>query len=514
MHLFATLVDYLEESPISLEGNSLPSLYGCNRPVVVLESDEQFSQSYRFLIKRDDRVYEIGFPWVQRSDWDTYQNLVQEISFSLQNGQQYQLFLCDEVFDESQLNGGDEEAAKQLQEELGNCCDRSTAETIALFIGLFRAMLSNGQSSKQECLLVNFPSILEQLSQKDARLPLVLALNRRYELRHKLELIAPKLRSQLNRVAEMMPLSHIQELDAYCLRDYIRRPGRDAIEKSGSRQELMAIQRYQNFNTPENRFLKGFCNLLHLECHDYRDYPEARTLERAINQFRQEPTVKTIATSVAFADKPNYVLQKNPIYRSFYQAYLDYIKQRSDKEKIWGHRQALLVDIVVIYLVTALLQLQGSFVPPLSCLEVKSTPEHGRYLPEPQLPLSVQCILQQEIWTFQIVRVSQPRSGDVILTAKRQAIGIAKEQSHQLSIWVFWYKPSSTILERLNRISTTGTPLSIYLSDHPNQKGEQDFSNINLSQLLHIPSPLEEGFTEGVSYLNQFLCGWLGGYSQ
>jgi hypothetical protein len=514
MQVFATLVDYLEESPLSLEGDAIPPLRGCDRPIMVFEPDEKITQSYRFLIKRDSRIYEVGFPWVQRSDWDTHQDLLQQVTFSFQDSQQYKLFLHDEVFDESQLSSGDEEAAKQLQAELGSFCDRSTAETIALFIGLFRAMFGGGQGSKKEYLLVNIPSILNELSQSDARLPLVLALNRRYELRHKLELIAPKLRSQLNRVAEMMPLGHIQELDAYCLRDYIRRPGRDAIEKAGSRQELMAIQRYQNFNTPENRFLKGFCNLLHLECHDYRDYPEARTLERAINQFRQEPTVQTITTSVAFAGKPNYVLQQNPIYRSFYQAYLDYVKQRSDKEKIWGYRQALLVDVVVIYLVAALLQMQGSFVSPLSCLEVKGTPDDGRYLPGLDHPLIVQCILRRVIWTFQLTRSSNPKISDIVLTAKQQSLGKTTEQSHQLLIWVFWYKPSPHLIERLYSASDTDSRLSMYLFDRPTQQPAQDPPMVNSSQLRQIPAPLEKGFIEGVSHLNQFLCQWLGAYSQ
>ena len=58
-------------------------------------------------------------------------------------------------------------------------------------------------------------------------------------------------------------------MDAYCLRDYVRRPGRDSIEKAGARQELLGIQRFQNYNTPENKFLKGFCELLHLECQQY-----------------------------------------------------------------------------------------------------------------------------------------------------------------------------------------------------------------------------------------------------
>lgn len=152
-----------------------------------------------------------------------------------------------------------------------------------------------------------------------------------------------------------MSLGHIQEMDAYCLRDYVRRPGKDAIEKAGARQELMGIKRYQNYNTPENRFLKGFCDLLHLECQDYHDsYQEAKSLYIAIERFRQEPSVKTIPRTTVFTGKPNYVLQQNPIYRSFYQAYQDYLKRRTEKEKFWGFRQALLVDIVKILWLEAL----------------------------------------------------------------------------------------------------------------------------------------------------------------
>jgi hypothetical protein len=36
---------------------------------------------------------------------------------------------------------------------------------------------------------------------------------------------------------------------------YIRRPGITAAQKAGAKQQLMAIQRYQDFNTVENKFL-------------------------------------------------------------------------------------------------------------------------------------------------------------------------------------------------------------------------------------------------------------------
>ena len=298
MLIYANLTDYLQDNP-SLD--SLPQLRGSDRPFLVLQGDEELSKQYTFLIERQPKIYEMGFPWVQVADWEQQKAISQKLSIEINTGEIIELNLVDEVLDETQITN-DENEVEKLKKELGEQCDRITADTIALFIGLFDALLGEDKHSSQSpCFLINIPQLLVDLSQEDAQLPLVLALNRRYELRHKLEIIAPKLRSQLNRKAEMIPLGRIQEMDAYCLRDYVRRPGHDAIEKAGARQELMGIQRYQNFNTPENRFLKGFCNLLHLECREYQDREEAKRLERAIDRFRQEPSVQAIPRADALS---------------------------------------------------------------------------------------------------------------------------------------------------------------------------------------------------------------------
>lgn len=368
MLIYASLTDYLQNQ-LYLQDKFCREYFlrGSDRPFLVLQGDEEFSKQYPFLMQRQPQIYEIGFPWVQVTDWEkqkaiSQKAISQKLSIEITTGVIIELNLADEVLDETQISN-DENEVEKLQKELGKRCDRITADTIALFIGLFDALSGKEKyGSQSPCFLINIPQLLVELSKEDAKLPLVLALNRRYELRHKLEMLAPKLRSQLNRKAEMIPLGRIQEMDAYCLRDYVRRPGHNAIEKAGARQELMGIQRYQNFNTPENRFLKGFCNLLHLECREYKDRDEAKRLERAIDRFRQEPSVQAIPRAEAFAIKPNYVLQQNPIYRSFYQAYLDYLKRRSEKENIWGFRQALLVDMVTILFVAALLNIEGSYI--------------------------------------------------------------------------------------------------------------------------------------------------------
>ncbi|WP_041235251.1 hypothetical protein [Dactylococcopsis salina] len=51
-------------------------------------------------------------------------------------------------------------------------------------------------------------------------------------------------------------------------------------------------------------------------------------IQRSIDWFYQLPEVKTIQTQQYHFTKPNYVLQQNPIYRRFYQGYLDYIEKR------------------------------------------------------------------------------------------------------------------------------------------------------------------------------------------
>ena len=276
MLIYKSLADYLKSNPCS---EDCPTLNSSDRPFLELNFGEELVKDYPFLIKRQDHVYEIGFPWVQVHEWEERKSITQELWIEVHTGTRLRFVLQDEILDETQISN-DESKVNNLKNDLRDRFERRTADTIAIFISLFDQLLgTEKQRSQVDCFLLGIPNKLDSISQEEARLPLVLSLNRRYELRHKLELITPKLRSQLNRTAEMIPIGLIQEMDAYCLRDYVRRPGQNASEKAGNRQELMGIKRYQNFNTPENRFLKYFCTLLHLECREYTKREEAKRLK-------------------------------------------------------------------------------------------------------------------------------------------------------------------------------------------------------------------------------------------
>ncbi len=209
----------------------------------------------------------------------------------------------------------------------------------------------------------------------------------RDKLRRSKRSVHSKLRHQLRRQAELMSVARIQEMDAACLRDYIRRPGKTAAQKAGSKQELMGVQRYQDYNTAENKFLVYFAEkILHLECYRY-ERSNVNQYEKQVQKFRflldafkQHPTVQTIQASRYQFTQPNYVLQQNPTYSSFWKAYLDYVKKKKQKQQLWAYRNQLLADTVYIFLLSALIQFTGLVVEPLSRLECNASPDKGHYL--------------------------------------------------------------------------------------------------------------------------------------
>lgn len=506
MKIYANLGAYLQNEPLQLLD---PVLDSSDRPILVLANDEVLSEMPSFLIPLEDKkTYEIGFPLVSVSNWDNHQSLCQKELLKIQkNNEEFALSISikDLILDSTQVN--DESTHNRLSNELTNRYDRHTAETIAVFIGLFQGMRSGKRIKQIKFPLLNLPKYFQQLSSEDARLPLVVSLDRRYELRHKLESITTKLRSQLNRTVEMIPLARIQEMDAYCLRDYVRRPGRNAIEKAGARQELLGIKRFQNFNTPENRFLKGFCELLHLECQEYSQNREAELLGQSINYFRQDETIKTIQKSVSLLDKPNYVLEQNPIYRSFYQAYLDFVHRLSDKEKLWSYRQRLCSDVIAVLIVTSFLYFQGSYASALSDLVILDNPYFGRYLENDSMPV-IQCFLQSYIVSFQLNRTSIIKQGDWILTIKQQKINSLEVKALQIPIWIFWYRPSLELINKTNFKSA----LYFYLYEHPEINDySQSVTEIDNSHIICLPDLKENNLQTIIVFLNDIFCKYLGG---
>jgi len=494
MKIYPNITAYLEDKSLSLSNCSLSAK---DRPFLILEKYEYFWEVPNDLIKITDKIYEVCFPLISLADWENTKTLVSQVGVKFNQGDQtflISLNINDEVLDATQIN--DEKTQKYLQLELEKKYDRLTADTIAIFLGVFYGMRSQTRKSVKFPLL-QLPQCLKELSREEARLPLVVALDRRYQLRRNLEIITPKLRSQLNRVAEMMSLGRIQEMDAYCLRDYVRRPGRDSIEKAGARQELLGIQRFQNYNTPENKFLKGFCELLHLECQQY-NYQETKLLKTSIDYFLQDPTVQSIQKTASLLDKPNYVLEQNAIYRSFYQAYLDFIHRRTDKEKLWGLRRQLATDIVGVLLMATLLRFQGSYTSSLASLSILDIANNGYYIEDNSLPI-IQLFFNDRIVSFQLKRSMDINKGDWTLDVKQQKYNSLNYIEKELYIWVFWYCPTKEITARLQ-----GHSLCFYFYHSYNQERLNPSVDLNKNlKLLRLPNPVIHNWQFSIAFLTK-----------
>ncbi len=514
MRIYPSVFAYLNSSPPVTEDSILQ---GCDRPIVSLVTEDSILQGRdrpivslqpetivpTWFIPRDDGVYEIPFPYLKPADIAHHDNQLQ-YGFSLANSH---LRITDEVLDVDTV-----EAEGELAE--GVFTDSTTAVLIRLLVGMFTTVFRN-----HEVGLIQLQEKLHEVTAESANKPIVVSIEERYQLKRKLEAITSKLRHQLRRQAELMPVGKIQEMDAYCLRDFTRRPGITAAQKAGSRQELMGIQRYQDYNTAENKFLVYFCHLLHRQCvayfsEDGRQYrQEIDTFRRAIEIFRQQPLLQGIQTKQYKFTKPNYILEQNPIYRSFYQAYLDYVRRRYEKERVWCFRHNLLADTVYICLQAAILKFQGVGADSLAKITGSLIPEQGRYITDVS-GTKLKVFLQQQVFVFSLSSLtSRTQANNQRCLNVPECDGLLTVEIHQLAsatlevetkkfpIWVFWYRPTNEALAQADiylQKFPSSRGLLFYLQVPPNNcspTGTTEYFSENL-WLCQLPTPTTDtGFS-------------------
>lgn len=515
MKLYSSLFAYLNQSqPVSQE----TVLQASDRPIIVLESEEELSEQ-SFLIPLAARVYEVAFPYLKTTDIKP-DNPQLEYVFNLRvSGHIYNLHITDEVLDDETIK--DEQEVGEWEDILGELLDNTTSNLIRILVGAL-ANIFNSQPSKEQTILVGcLQQKLDTFNVDEANIPLVISLERRYQLRRKLEVIASNLRHQLRRQAELMPLARIQEMDTYCLRDYIRRPGSTPAEKAGAKQQLMGIQRYQDFNTAENKFLVYFSKILALNCYQYQRsqsnqyIAEVKKIRLTIDLFKQQPVVKQIQDRQYQFTKPNYVLQQNPIYRSFYQAYLDYIQKKYEKERLWSFRNYLFSDAVYICLTAALLGFKSIGLDAKLQITGNNIPEQGRYIKKGQ-SIAVKVFLQNQVYVFALQKPLDKLQSDWLLTIEIHQLDSPNLEIQQLAfpIWVFWYRPSHEIIAQINRYldnlrnyHNTKLGLVFYLQKPPNQsstKGNIESYSDKKLLVVQLPDPTQ-GFSRTVALMTHLI---------
>lgn len=512
MKFYPSIFAYLNQKEVGEEVGVDHLFEAKDRPYLVLEPGDILSLCPILLINQTNQVYEIGFPWLKPTDLQ-HNDKQLETQLTLEINQHLSVLkIRDEVLDIATI-----EDDKQLEEFNGKL-DDTVAKLLQIFTGLCENIFDQKFGNNQHVRVLELPEKFQKFQTSEAIKPLVIYLLNKYNLDQKLQLIGPKLRQQLRRKAELMPVGNIQEMDAYCLRDYTRRPGLTAAEKAGSRQELMGIKRHQDYNTPENKFLINFAGkVLYRESNIYKNYPECEKFHKTIKQFIQQSTVKPILKTLHRfkLDKPNYVLLQNPIYHGFYQAYLDYIAKRSEKEKLWTVRNQLLKDVIYLAFTATFLRFKDSYVQPLSYLTGSPNHKQGQYLNhDHQVFPKIPVFLRDKVYVFQLQKCRNIKLGDYLMTVEIHDLNTSNIEVQKLlfPIWIFWYLPSNETLKQaisyINKLSNIESGIIFFLHSPPNsasQKGKiQPISNQKI-WVCQIPDPMLTNGFEQTLYLISIL---------
>ena len=191
---------------------------------------------------------------------------------------------------------------------------------------------------------------------KEPRMELIIQLAQDAKLAEALESIGSHPRRILLRVREQTPIGRVTELDAACIRDYARRPGRTPYEKAGTAQRLLAVQRQASFDTLENRVTCWTLDEMRRRCLLWRQVQGMRVLagSRAQDVARLARAAAAIRRTEHFTDiahsslvhpvMANYPLQMEPRYRMVHQTYQRLLRYEKVIDEAWTWRRSLWSD--------------------------------------------------------------------------------------------------------------------------------------------------------------------------
>lgn len=187
----------------------------------------------------------------------------------------------------------------------------------------------------------------------EPRIELIIKMAQDGPLLKTLESISRNPRRILFRVRQNTPLARVKEMDAACIRHFARQPGRTAIEKAGTRQMLMAVQRNASHNTLENKVTAWTLGNLRRRAEQWRrlQSDKARGSQRHRSVAGLAKHAARFAASETLGDvsyqalshpvAANYPLMMDPRYERVYKAYRELLKYQKITDEAWTWRRAL-----------------------------------------------------------------------------------------------------------------------------------------------------------------------------
>ena len=144
----------------------------------------------------------------------------------------------------------------------------------------------------------------------------------------------------------------------------VKQPGQDLIEKAGQRRSLKVVQRFESFDTLENRvfldFLRRAKRLARKYVRDYADrFPShhwilaTKKLLRVCERLLLIPEFQTIGLLSAIP-QPNYVLLHDSRYHEIWWGYLQLLRQSERRRQLWLDRESAWAEMSFVALTSSL----------------------------------------------------------------------------------------------------------------------------------------------------------------
>lgn len=205
--------------------------------------------------------------------------------------------------------------------------------------------------------------------------------------------IVDRPRHVLSRRREMVPLGRVEELDTRCMAWLSRQPGSAIPERAGARQRILALSRFENVNTLENRVHR---DLLERSSAAAREYLHA-------NKGRSRNALGVITTRYALVEQygrecrhlaaemarygvnrehgtvqPNFVLLHDERYRHVWQAWRQIVNRERVLDDLWRWQRGAWSEFCKAACVVALLATPGNAVKIIAASPLFFRREHRR----------------------------------------------------------------------------------------------------------------------------------------
>ena len=223
----------------------------------------------------------------------------------------------------------------------------------------------------------------------------------------------------LRRIRERLPINRVQEMDPACLEWYSRQPGRDFIEKAGSRQTLLGVTRHKNFDTHENRVFLEYLKLASGAAASYQALHKGMTkseqlglvarfgrLSKSLERDLRELGVSNLPPPAA----PNYVLQHDRRYRKIWDGYLALLRRKQEEDDIWRWQTRLWSEFVRLSVLIALRMVPGAEVLAETQLQIRNDQERGRWVDLSAFPAVIALPIDDQKCAITIIDAQDPRA--------------------------------------------------------------------------------------------------------